>query len=470
MNSTTKTIGGSGYSLNSSAASTKEPKKKQYSQEEIKQICESATRKITRCRIKLINKQAFFGNLITHLVPVLSTSLKFGTMATDGRHLFYDPFFVMEHTDEEIKWVICHEVMHCSLKHFIRRQGNPDYWNAAADYALNYLIMDLPAECGTPLPDGLGCSNDKTKTKDEKLYVKDVVAGWNAEAIYQYLLQNEIDLPPVEKWNFGGIEPPQKENNSGDKSEGEGSGGGSDGSDELITPADPLDPKELEKYWDDRLKEALNKSQGTLPGGFLRKILQISEPKIDWKQKLRNFITSVGKKSRWNIPDRRFLGDGTMDPQFKKDSKMSSFDQMVVICDTSGSMGDRELQAFAAETISIMGEFNVKKVLLIWCDSRVHLPVEEVNPKNMQKLLVGRGGGGTDFRPPFQWIEKNIKDMKKMGPVIYFTDAYGPFPDPTEYGISKYKDKVLWVITYNQGYGKPGQMNAPFGQQIDLPV
>jgi len=31
--------------------------------------------------------------------------------------------------------------------------------------------------------------------------------------------------------------------------------------------------------------------------------------------------------------------------------------------------------------------------------------------------------------------------------VVYFTDAGGEAPNPQRYGIPKYKDKILWVIT-----------------------
>jgi len=32
---------------------------------------------------------------------------------------------------------------------------------------------------------------------------------------------------------------------------------------------------------------------------------------------------------------------------------------------------------------------------------------------------------------------------------IYFTDAYGSAPTPSEYGLRSYNQRVMWVITDN---------------------
>jgi predicted metal-dependent peptidase len=413
---------------------------------------ENARRRVTNIKMELNKGAGFFATLISLLKVEPRWDLKFKTMATNGFAIFYDPDFVMNHTKDEMKWVFVHEILHVTLKHSLRKQANPEYWNAAADYALNFLISELDRNFGTPLPDGLGGANDETKTPNGTL-VKEIVKGWNAESIYQFLLENNIDLPPEEKWNYGGVEPPP----SGGGGKGGGSGDGIDG--------EPVDIDEL-------IEKAKKSGWGSLPAGFRRAFEKLTKPVIDWKEKLRQFVQSLGKKTTWTLPDKRFLGIPGMDPQYKRQQTKSGFKEAVIICDTSGSIGEKELVAFASETLFICSEFDIEKIYLIWCDADIHYPVEEINPKNdeeRKKLQIGRGGGGTSFVPPFEWIEENIPNKSTLGPVIYFTDAFGPFPEKTQFGIPDYEDKIFWVVTYYGG-DEGSAPNVPFGTQIKLPI
>lgn len=424
-----------------------------------------AERKMLRCRVQIGNSQPFFGNLIMHLKVEEKLGLKYKTMATDGRHLFYDPDFVLSKTDDEIKWVITHEVMHCALKHFLRRQANPDYWNAAADYALNQLIAELPKECGKMLP--------------EALYDKKY-DGWTAEMIYQYLLKNNIDLPPDyvignggkgSTWRIGEVEDPPKIKGKGD-GEGDGDGGSKEGEGEggqgemKVIERDLSDPDDLGDYWEDALRESLNKNAGTMPEAFRRKLLKLLQPQIDWKSQLKRFIISLGEKHKYDIPHRRFIGND--DIQWTRTPTITNFDHMVLIGDTSGSIGNRELTGMVSEGYEIIQSFKPKEINLIWCDSKVHDPVHKVTPKTLHLLNTPKGGGGTDFRPPFKWIHENlVKKGKKLGPIIYFTDGYGPFPESGEFGSSSYRDKVIWVIVGTKGYINEN-VKIPFGTRINL--
>ena len=427
-------------------------------------VSAQAQRRLARARLLIVTKQPFFGNLLSYLLTEERTDLKYKTMATDGIHLYYDPGFVMKHTDEEIMWVVVHEVMHCALKHFIRRQANPEIWNAAADYALNQLISDLPATCGVMLPESLGGSKDETKTKNGIL-IKEKVVGWSAEQIYHFLLENGVDLPPEEKWNFGGIEPPDPNDKPEDQPDNSGD---SDPNEIKVTPQDLKNPEAMDKYWEERLKESITKNQGSMPENFKRKLMKLLQPKVDWKSKLKRFIISLGEKHRYDIPDRRFIGMD--DIQWTRTKIKSAFDEMIVIADTSGSIGTKELTAMVSECVKIMEEFKPKEILLMWCDSILHLPVEKVTKQSMNKFDSPRGGGGTDFRPPFEWIKKNLLGKKSLGPIVYFTDGFGNFPAASEFGLSQYKDNVIWVIIGTEGYSSGDRVAVPFGQRIDLPL
>jgi hypothetical protein len=162
---------------------------------------EIAAKKIQKCQIILVTQAAFFGQLCMNLKFKEDRNLRYKTMATDGMNIYYDPGFVNNHTEEEIRWVICHEIMHCAMHHFLRKQANPTVWNAAADYEINQLID--PREYSSKptyqkalgkMPEG-GLLDAKYK-------------GKSAEKIYQELIENNTEIPPEEGWNYGGVQPP----------------------------------------------------------------------------------------------------------------------------------------------------------------------------------------------------------------------------------------------------------------------
>jgi hypothetical protein len=164
-------------------------------------IDEAAAKKIQKCQIILITQAAFFGQLCMNLKFKEDRNLRFKTMATDGMNIYYDPGFVNDHTDAEIRWVICHEIMHCAMHHFLRKQANPSVWNAAADYEINQLIDPREYSKKPTYQNAIG-----TMPKGGLLDAK--YKGKAAEQIYQELIENKTELPPEEGWNYGGVQPP----------------------------------------------------------------------------------------------------------------------------------------------------------------------------------------------------------------------------------------------------------------------
>ena len=62
-----------------------------------------------------------------------------------------------------------------------------------------------------------------------------------------------------------------------------------------------------------------------------------------------------------------------------------------------------------------------------------------------------RGGGGTNFKPAFNWVEEQDSNPDLL---MYFTDAEGVFPE------AEPMYPVLWLVK--------GKENVPFGQRIQL--
>jgi predicted metal-dependent peptidase len=218
--------------------------------------------------------------------------------------------------------------------------------------------------------------------------------------------------------------------------------------------------------WEDFVKDVYNRNAGSMPGALARLLGDmIRPPKLDWKEKLKKFVSSIGSKLTYKLPNKRFLGSGSIQWGTKKTK--SSIDTCVIISDTSGSMTEEEINQHMSEAADIINNLQPKETYIIFCDAQISGPVYLYKRGEKFKVPPPSGGGGTSFVPPFVWIEENIiKKGKKLGPVVYFTDGYGDFPSEKNHGLPSYKNSVFWVIT---GKDRPNEtINTPFGQRADL--
>ena len=131
---------------------------------------------------------------------------------------------------------------------------------------------------------------------------------------------------------------------------------------------------------------------------------------------------------------------------------------VVVAVDTSGSIigDDTLLKRFFTEMASILEEVKPKRLMVMWIDAKVH-SVEEIEEANDLRSLKPKGGGGTDFRPAFDWIAKEGLEPDAL---VFLTDGYGSFP------TSAPSYPTLW------GNVSPELRDThyPFGEVVTVPV
>lgn len=77
--------------------------------------------------------------------------------------------------------------------------------------------------------------------------------------------------------------------------------------------------------------------------------------------------------------------------------------------------------------------FDAAQIHLIQCDDKIQEDVVITNARQAQELLAHyeiKGGGSTDFRPVFQYIEqlRGQGQLRELGGLIYFTDGNGIYP------------------------------------------
>jgi predicted metal-dependent peptidase len=100
-------------------------------------------------------------------------------------------------------------------------------------------------------------------------------------------------------------------------------------------------------------------------------------------------------------------------------------DEMIDIAialDASGSISERMLKDFLAETQGIMEQFQSYKIHVLTFDTNVYNPVQydSDNLDNMCDYEVS-GGGGTDFDCVFDYLKENDIVPKRL---VMFTDMY----------------------------------------------
>ena len=418
-------------------------------------IDQRAKNKIRMSYMQVSLNLGFFAELLFNLnIKQASANSGVDTMATDGKSIMYNADFVNKLSEQEVSFVLIHELMHNANFHFGRQFGKDhDLWNRACDYAINLQISDLSKE-------GKG----KMLKVPEEILLDEKYRGLNAEMIYDILDQQK-------KKN------PQNKPGQGQGTPGQGGGQGQPGQGQLPDKALPGDIrapgslddsgeniyngsrvvneakniKELEEAWRNIRNDAATKNIGTGSENFDRWVRQLNKPKINWRMELKKFVKNVFDKLDYAFSNKRFIWKGMHLPAAKK-VDASTYENVVIAIDTSGSISDDTLGKFATEMMKLFTDFSIKDVTVIWCDSRI--PKDGVqqfkvaDKKFDLKKLHPKGGGGTDFSPPFEWVETNIlKKHKNIAFFVYFTDSYGTPPSTSQFQIKKYVDRILWVIT-----------------------
>lgn len=391
--------------------------------------------RLVRARTQLLLNHPFFGTLAIRLKLVPGD---LPTMATDGRRIVYNPQFVQQLKPAELEGVLAHEVMHCALAHHCRRGNrNPKVWNQAADYAVNPLLL----AAGMTLPAGV--------------LVNPEFANVSAEEIYARLSQESAgsspEQPPTAPSPNGGASPgaPRSEATEvGADASQPGIGEVLDAVDEDGKPATHASVERQQREWAIAAEQAIRTAQacGREPAGIERILKEARESAVDWRSVLRDFIAATRPSDyRWSPPNRRFVSRGLYLPSVER----SGAGEMVIAVDTSGSIGPTELEQFAGEINAIAIDVEPERVHVIYCDAAVQSVEEFLQGDPI--VLHPAGGGGTDFRPAFQWVEENGIAPKCL---IYLTDlCCRSYPDAVDY-------PVLWVTDSHH--------TAPIGDTIRI--
>ena len=401
--------------------------------EQLKAMRVDVLDRIIVARVGLLLRHPFFGNMATRL-QIKSADDWLPTAAVDGRNLYFNTQFFNAMSNKEIEFVIAHEILHCVFDHLGRRDDrNPQIYNIAADYIVNNLLVR----------DRIG---DKPKLVD--CFQDFKYDGWTSEEVYDDLFEEAKKNGEEYLKQLGELLDEHID------WEGEGESEGSGDKDGKESKSRPTYTKEELKKIKDEIKEnmisaAQTSGAGNTPGEIQRMIKELTEPKMNWRELLRQQIQSTIRNDyTFSRPSRKGQMTGAILPGM-------NFDETIDICialDMSGSIGDSQAQDFLSEIKGIMDEYKDYNIKL-WCfDTQVYNE-QDFSADGNDDLLDYEihGGGGTDFMCNWNYMKENDIQPKKF---IMFTDGY-PWDS---WGDADYCDTVFIVHGH-----RDKNLQAPFG-------
>lgn len=374
--------------------------------------------KIIVARVGLLLRHPFFGNLATRM-KIQEADDWLPTAATDGRHIFFNRKFFTPLTVKQVEFVIAHEILHAVFEHMGRREGrDPKIFNIACDYAVN----------GQIVRDKIGDHN----LPDIKIFHDQKYYGWSAEQIYDEIHEKYDDeqLAALGQLLDEHLDP------EGEQKDGQ-----------------PKYSKEDLKKIRDEMREAVMQAAqsagaGNVPASIARMIKELTEPKMNWREMLRQQIQSTIKNDyTFMRPNRKGWHMNAILPG-------TNYDETIDICvaiDMSGSIGEEQAKDFLSEIKGIMEEYKDFKIKL-WCFDTSVYNEKDYDGYNMDEFMnyEPMGGGGTDFDVNWEYMKENDINPKKF---IMFTDGY-PFGS---WGDELYCD-TLFIIHGND------KIVPPFGE------
>lgn len=394
----------------------------------------TAEQRITKARSAIMRNESF-----TAISPVLmigswSVVDDMPTAATNGRDVLYGRKFVDGCDDKLLRFVVLHEYYHVMLQHMTTwaklDKEDAKLSNIAKDMVINLMLKDAD-------PSG------QFLTVWEHAYCDPQYKGLDTGEVYRRLKQQSPSQPQ-----------PQGQQMDEHRAGGEAEDGDGDGeADGGMKPLTEAEAEAVTKAVDTALRQGALIA-GKLGHGMARDVASLLEPVVPWQDVLRDWLKSTAKGedlSTWRRPARRWLGQDLYLPS----RYTESVKRIVIGIDTSGSIGEEALRRALSEVAGACESVNPQMVDVIYWDAEVaaHEVYEGERVKDIANVTKPKGGGGTDARAMFDFMDK--RGIKPEA-VIMFTDGFTPWPKTLPC-------PVLWCIS-TKG------LRAPVGESLYVPI
>ena len=390
------------------------------------------TKRLMLSKMRILCNNGFYGLLLMHMKYGLDAEC--GTAYTDGKVIRFDPKFLDELNDDELDFIMMHEILHVALKHCFRgRELEKELYNIACDIVVNSNIL---------LSNNMDTRTITLRSDGEAMHLAP-----NGKEGYEYTAEEVYNM--LQK-NLG-------MNNAKLQSNGK-----TKNTTNIIdnhTKWQQIEKnEELEELWIGRLDEVSKTieirdsiiNRETMPAFAQRRLKELKNAQTDWREILIDFLHEEVVDYSFMPPDRRFDDCPFFLPDFNdKDIKPEN---ILFMIDTSASMKDDMVTAAYSEVKGAIEQFNGKLIgMLGFFDAVVIEPVPFENEEEFE-MIKAIGGGGTNFQIIFNYVKEYMTDNLPVS-IIILTDGYAPFPKESEaMGIP-----VLWLLNnekVNPSWGK----------------
>lgn len=347
-------------------------------------------------------------------------------MATDGLHLYFEPVALLELFRQNPRYLcrlMLHSILHCVFRHLWLGHGrDPELWGLACDIAVENVIDNLNKPALTRPLTYVRSHAYADIAKEETVVAAAPAYRWLLRQTVgvQRQLYREFHTDDHRLWpkdnqqnNAASIQAQTTWQKIGKRMQAEmevhskeaGEGG------------DPLQTQ---------LQAAVRSRRSYRD--FLRKFCVLrEEPHIDPDSFDLNFYT-YGLSVYGNLP--------LIEPQETREAYKVA--ELALVVDTSYSTSGALVQNFLAETYALLKQrenfFMRMHLRLIQADDKVQKDEKITNEAELREAMANftlRGGGGTDFRPAFRYVDRlcEEKQFQNLKGLLYFTDGLGKFPE-----------------------------------------
>lgn len=425
------------------------------------------TGRLLLSRMRVLNSHPFFGLLLMHMHYSVDESVE--TLYTDGLRIVFGTGFLNSLSENELDFVMMHEIMHVALRHCVRGSVYEDRerFDTACDIIVNSNIL---LENGMALSsisiDGYGPSihtapdgREGHEFTVEQLY-RMLPMSLSAEDAHDAGAETD-DASARDVQNRGSRVLRLRDNCRGQRAGDLGSSS-SGFRDDHSHWRNAESDSTFKDVWAKNIRDAGNAievrertlSRGILPAFAKRLLKELRSPQTDWRQILEEFIQQDVGDYSFSPPDRRMDDSPFFLPAFNETEGTTDNPRNILfMIDTSGSISDEMMTAAYSEVKGAIDQFaGTLEGWLGFFDADI---VEPLRFKDVDEFLRIEpvGGGGTDFQIIFEYVAEHMKEEDEPACIIILTDGYAPFPEEQlANGIP-----VLWLINNDD-------VNPPWGK------
>lgn len=369
----------------------------------------TAQQRIERAKVSMIrdNRFAYLAGIFMLGDTTLTDDIP--TASTNGRDVLFNPQFVENLTESELRGLVYHEYGgHIMMRHLNIYKDlykkDPRTANMACDYVVNQLIVDYNDPNFISLPAG-GLQDSRFR-------------GMDSKQVFNILYAENKDS-------------------------GGGEGGSMDHHDwESAEQLTEQEQRTLAEDIDAAVRQSVTASK-LLGHPVDRAIEDWLTPKIDWETVLRDFMITAcsgADQSTYRKPRRRMLSDGLYMPT----TYAQTVKDVVIAVDASiSTFNQTDLTKYLTEVGAVCDTVKPEMLHLLYWGTRVvgHERYSVDQLESLRSSTKPKSGGGTDVNCVTQYMQEMSMDPTC---VIVLTDGYlagswGDWPCP-----------VLWGITTNR--------------------